>query len=419
MTARTLEPARPGLGAGLANPVVVFGGCALVGAGVWGAWLGWDTSFYAGSDDPYVPGPHLLAREVACAVTVGLATALLARWRNPMAVAGGVTWGIWVIESALAAVTGGPLWIVTSVIVLCALLAITALSAALGDALRAGRTPAPPGLAPPTGGRLRAVAADLVEGLARDPWQTGTALTLVGGCWLLIGAVVRHTHPLTWTYLEILRFPLDALAAAAVITGIVLAIEAAQARRALGRPLRPLARTVILNGALLLVVLIGRMLPAGDGFDGQVGVMASPEGTPVAVLGVCQGAIDSVSVEDFDSPLADEAFERGEVAYAARLHHQDGVDQLVLVDLSTPPAEWSGTALRPPAAGEEELYIAASGRESKLNEIWFTRAEVEQLAPGDVLHTTFGHVTGPWAANEQVPLQDFLAVACASGRGNE
>ena len=75
MTATTLEPARRGAAA--ANPVLVFGACALVGAGLWGAWLGWDPSNYTAPDEPYVPGPHLVAREVACAVSVGLATALL------------------------------------------------------------------------------------------------------------------------------------------------------------------------------------------------------------------------------------------------------------------------------------------------------------------------------------------------------
>ena len=91
----------------VATRVLAFGACALVGAGLWGAWLGWDTTLYTTADNPEPQGPYTTAQVVACAVSVGVVTAVLARWRDPVVVAGGITFGFWVPWSAQAA--AGPL----------------------------------------------------------------------------------------------------------------------------------------------------------------------------------------------------------------------------------------------------------------------------------------------------------------------
>ena len=168
---------------------------------------------------------------------------------------------------------------------------------------------------------------------------------------------------------------------------------------------------------VLLAVVIGRALPAGNGFNGQVGVMAGPDGQPVAVIGLCQGSADTLVVLDLESDLADQSWEeRGEEAKAASLRHNGALDGVTTVDLSEPSARWSGSALGDPARGEGDLNITATGRGSLLNDTYFTRAQIEQLAPGMVTFSVWEHPFGPYTGNEQVPLADFADIAC-SGRG--
>lgn len=401
--------------------VLVFGGAALVGAAIWAAWLGWDSSYYRVPDDPYLHGPYTPVQVAACALTVGLVTALLSWWQDSVAVAAGVTFGFWVGWTAAAAadVNSGPsFWPIGSVLLLCGLVAGTGLTATLGYVARSVRQPSRHQQDASPGQLSLRAPARRDESVPQDRWRTGTALVIVGLCWLLIGAVVRLTLPLTWTYLQILHIPLDIAAVAAVVSGIVLAVVAAQRRRVDGISLRPLAPATTGGAVLLAVVLVGRVVPAGDGFNGQVGLMAGPGGAPVAVLGICEGTIDSVSVEDLDSDLADDAYAVGEVAHAARLDHEEGVGELTRVELTRPPAGWGGMTLRPPAADEGELYIGATGRGAVLDGTWFTRAEVERLPSDTVLHATWDD-DGAWAGNEPVPLQDFLAVACAPGAGRD
>jgi hypothetical protein len=412
------SPPRRKDGQGAPSRVLVFGGAALVGAAVWGAWLGWDTSYYRLPDDPSLHGPHTSGQVLACALTIGLVTALLSRWRNPVAVAAGVTFGFWVVWTAAAAadVDSGPsFWPIGSALLLCGLVTGTGLTAALGYAVRSVRRPHGGQRVPSPDQPSRQAPVRRNEHAPPDRWRTGAALVLVGLCWLLIGSVMRLTYPLTWTYLRVLHIPLDVAAVAAVAYGIVLAVVAARRRRADRISLRPLAPAMTGGAVLLAVVLVARVVPAGDGFNGQVGVMAGPDGSPVVVLGVCRGEIDTVIVEDRESDLGDRFYDHGEGAYAARLQHEDGVNEVTAVDLTSPPAGWSGTTLRPSANSEDELYVEATGRGAVLDVIWFTRAEVERLPPDTVLLSTWDD-GGAWAGSEQVQFEDVATVACAEGR---
>ena len=393
--------------------VLVFGACALLGSGVWGAWLGWDTTYYSLPGDSQLHGPYTPPQVLGCALTVAAVTALLARWRDPVAVASGVTFGFWVGWTAAAAsdVDNGPsFWPIGSALLLMGLLAGTAVSAAMGFASRPLRRRPPPAehLAPAAPARSDA-------DLPPTRWRTGTALVLVAAGWLAVGAVVRVINPLVWTYLRPVHVPLDLVAGVGVVCGVVIAVGAARRRRAGGRSLRLLARSAVGCAVLLVVVAAARAVPVGDGFNGQAGVMAGPDGSPVVVLGLCRGEIDTITVDDLDSDLAEQAFERGEDVHVAQLEHDGGVEGVTLVDLTSPPAGWSGTILQPPNPGEGRLYLDARGQGSVLDVLWFTRAEVAQLPPDTVLLSAWGE-QGELVRNEQVPLEDVAAVACSEGR---
>ena len=379
----------------LAGRVLTFGGCAALGAGTVAAWLGRDFAPTDTSTDT-----TSTVALVGCAVSVAVVTAVLARWRNPLVVAGGTTFGSWALCTAYLGgdpVASGPLWAVGSAIVLLALVMITVVAAGTGYAWRRWRAPAPARPAP---------------GLPEDLWRTGTAVVVVGGCWLLIGAVARQAYPLAWNYLTILHLPLDVLVAAAMAAGVVMAVDSGRRRRALGLSLRRLAPSAALGVVLVLAVIVGRALPAGDGFNGQVGVMAGPDGSPVAVLGLCQGTVDSLVIEDL---VAEQAWQEGDdYAPAASLEHDGGLGGVVQVDLTDPPAQWSGAALGEPASGEDELNITATGRQSLLNDTYFTRAEIQALEPGMVVYSVWEQPDGPYTGNEQVPLADFADLACTN-----
>lgn len=398
---RTLTTFDP-VDARLASRVVAFGGCALLGAGTWALWLG----RYSTTADPDAP---FLVQTAGCAGTLAVVTAVLACWRNPLVVAGGTTFGVWVLSTAFAAAQpelSGPLWAVGSMVVLFALVVVTGAGAAVGWVWRRWRAPAP------------------VQPVLEQPgdlWRTGSALVVVAGCWLVAGAVARQALPLAWSYTTILHVPLDLLAAAAVVAGVVMAVNSLRRRRALGLRLRPLAPSAVLGVVVLLAVLAGRAIPGapgaptGDGFNGQVGVMAGPDGAPVAVLALCQGTggtVDSLVVEDL---VAEQAWQEGDdYAPAAGLDHDGGLDGVVQVNLSNPPAQWSGRALGAPTSDEDGLNIIATGPQSVLNDTYFTRAEIQALEPGMVTFSVWEQPGGPYTGNEQVPLADFADVACTN-----
>lgn len=383
----------------LAGWVVAFGGCALLGAGLWTAWLA------QGSTDPDASA-YSAARLAGCAATVGVVTAVLSRWRNPLVVAGGITFGFLELSTAFAAAQtelSGPLWLIGTLVVLFALVVVTVPAAAVGYAWRRWRTTAP---------------ARAERRLPTDLWRTGTALVVVAGFWLLAGAVASQTLPLAWNYTALLHVPLDLLAAVAVIAGVVMTADSLRHRRALGLRLRPLAPAAALIAALVVAVLAGRAIAAvpgvsaGDGFNGQVGVMSGPDGTPVAVLGLCQGTVDALLVQDVAN---EQLLEEGDpYSPAAELEHDGALDGIVQVDLTQPPTGWSGSALGDAASGEEDLRISATGHQSVLNDTFFTRAEIQDLAPGMVTYSVWEQSDGPYSGNEQVPLADFADIACTN-----
>ncbi|MFK5688533.1 hypothetical protein ACI3EY_02610 [Ornithinimicrobium sp. LYQ92] len=116
----------------------------LLGAAIWGAWLGWDRQYYLDPGSGTMQGPYRPAQVVGCGLTFLLVTAALAsRWR-PVAVALGTTagfWLVWTVDAASQDPTG--LFLVGSMMLMVGLVSGSALAALVGYALgsRADRRP--------------------------------------------------------------------------------------------------------------------------------------------------------------------------------------------------------------------------------------------------------------------------------------
>lgn len=116
------------------SPLLLVSGCVLLGAAIWGAWLGWDTSYYEIPGQSGLHGPYTPAQVAACAATVGLVTALLVTARvNPVIAAGGVSagfWTSWTINAAVLDDSG--LFVIGAVLLAFGLVIGTAVAAAIG-----------------------------------------------------------------------------------------------------------------------------------------------------------------------------------------------------------------------------------------------------------------------------------------------
>jgi hypothetical protein len=81
----------------------VLGLGSVLGAAIWGAWLGWDRTASYDVITRTVQSPYVTLQVLGCALTVGVVTAVLAgRW-HPVAGAAGVTLGFWVVWTVYAA----------------------------------------------------------------------------------------------------------------------------------------------------------------------------------------------------------------------------------------------------------------------------------------------------------------------------
>lgn len=118
-------------------PLGHLGGTILLGAGIWAAWLGWDTSSYEIPGRPGLHGPHTAAQVVACALTVGLATALLTLRNDPEITALGISLGFgagWTISALVQ--SEGPSTLFGAALLAVVLITGTALAASVGYVLR-------------------------------------------------------------------------------------------------------------------------------------------------------------------------------------------------------------------------------------------------------------------------------------------
>lgn len=132
----TTKPAARGVLRGPGHAVAALVGSALLASGLWAAFLGWDTQGWV--EGTSTKGPYTAPQVVAFVVVLAGAVTLLSRWRNPFAVATGVTAGVWVPFTVTAARSDDSgLWAVGSLFLLVGMVMGTTCAATLGYGLRA------------------------------------------------------------------------------------------------------------------------------------------------------------------------------------------------------------------------------------------------------------------------------------------
>ena len=99
-----------------------------VGGVAWAAWLGWDNSYYYDAAAGTLQGPYRPSQVIACAVTVGVLTALLAC---------DGTLSLWPQVSHSASGPRGPLYMIGSIMLFGGLVVGTAVASTIGYAARA------------------------------------------------------------------------------------------------------------------------------------------------------------------------------------------------------------------------------------------------------------------------------------------
>ena len=106
---------------------------ALAGASSWGAWLGWDRTASYDVVTGTMQTPYVTLQVLGCALTVGIVTAILAARWHPVAAAGGVSvgfWLVWTVDAASQDDSG--LFAVGAMMLAIGLPAATAVAAAIG-----------------------------------------------------------------------------------------------------------------------------------------------------------------------------------------------------------------------------------------------------------------------------------------------
>lgn len=117
--------------------IIIMTVAAVLGALIWGAWLGWDTTASYDVITGTVQDPYVTLQVLGCALTVGVVTAVLAGRGHPAAAAAGVSLGFWLGWTTHAAATDGTgLYLVGSMILAIGLAGGTTLAALAGTLLR-------------------------------------------------------------------------------------------------------------------------------------------------------------------------------------------------------------------------------------------------------------------------------------------
>lgn len=114
----------------------VLFGAAAAGVLVWVAWLGWDDTASIDVVTRQVESPYVSLQVLGCALSVGVLTAVLARWCSPVASACGVSAGFWFAWTAWAANDETGLFMIGALMLGAGLLVGTAFTAFVGYVLR-------------------------------------------------------------------------------------------------------------------------------------------------------------------------------------------------------------------------------------------------------------------------------------------
>jgi hypothetical protein len=166
-----------------------------------------------------------------------------------------------------------------------------------------------------------------------------------------------------------------------------------------------LVRTVVSVAAVALLPALAGCSSSPD-INGAVGITVSPSGDPVAVIELCSGVVDEISVAG-----PNRGTRPNEVH--AELTAQCGLRQPSTVDLYEPGEGWRGDALSPPLDDTLYIVIAASRSEnSQLTQTQFTPAELGALTPDTVQYSEYDPHDGLRSVVGR--RADFHRIACSN-----
>lgn len=249
-------------------------------------------------------------------------------------------------------------------------------------------------------------------------WRVGATLVALGVTWLITDRVLLALLPLSWGGPNIGGGLLILLALVVAATGVVLLVLGGVALiRSRPRPARaPVVVPVVLDAGLVLVLLVAWLvLPDGTGTDGrlagingQVGISVDADGALVAVLEVCAGSVDTVTVVG-----PNRGAEPNEVF--AELTAPAPLTTPEQVSLLAPPSEWTGAPASLPVGAENFLIVSAGGWQSELRQVEINAADVAELAaagPDIVQYSVYDSETAEGSANRRATRSRFHEIAC-------
>jgi hypothetical protein len=158
--------------------------------------------------------------------------------------------------------------------------------------------------------------------------------------------------------------------------------------------------------SLCLVLLPG--CAGTPDINGAIGITVAADGTPVAVVEVCHGSVDRITVAG-----PSRGTEPNEIR--AEITSRDDVAAPMQVGLVAPGEQWRGTPLTVPLAGDLHIVIAGDrDANSQLTQADFTVAQLATLTPETVQYSDYDVEEG--TVQVQAPLADFHAITCAADR---
>lgn len=265
-------------------------------------------------------------------------------------------------------------------------------------------------------------------------WIIGNALVAVGLAWLIVDRVLSSRYPQSWGGPNIGGGGLLLISLLAIVAGVVTlvlsGVEGLRARHAgttnskgpgglrytespsrpplsyRSRRLAPPALTCVLIAGYV-AALVGLPGDSGNaGVNGSVGLSVDASGSPVLILQVCRGSIETLTVVGLNR-----GNEPNEVF--VELTAPQEVTTMTAVSLLHPPTGWTGAPESLPLTTRPQLLLIATarGEQSTLREVDFTAGDLSSLDPGTVQYSSYD-IDAQDLVSRRVPVADFRALAC-------
>lgn len=249
-------------------------------------------------------------------------------------------------------------------------------------------------------------------------WRVGASLVALGVTWLITDRVLLALLPLSWGGPNIGGGLLILLALVVTATGVVLLVLGGIVLfRSRPRPAHaPVLIPVVFDAALVLILTVASFVLPDDtgtdgrlaGINGQVGVSVDDDGALVAVLEVCEGSVDTVTVV---GPNRGE--EPNEVF--AELTAPVPLTAPEQVSLLAPSSGWTGAPTSLPVGAEDFLIVSASGWQSELLQVEIDAADVAELeaaGPSIVQYSVYDPDNARGSASRRATRAQFHQIAC-------